>query len=217
MCLEERNTDKRVRPRAASLTLRRTVAVRRAVRSLNLDMVRFLFLLAFLAEDVLVRIFHTLTLVGLGRAVTADLRGDMTDFLLVDTADDDLRRLWRRNRDALRDRKIHVVGKAELQLQSFTLHRGAKAYTGNLKLLLEAFGYARHHVGDQRARGTPHRASALALVARLELDRALIHGNRNVVVHHDLEGAFRTLDLHGLAFNIGGDARRDRDRLIADA
>src|SRR5262249_43501059 len=37
MCFDERNTDNRVRPRAASLTLRRTVAVRRAERSLNLD------------------------------------------------------------------------------------------------------------------------------------------------------------------------------------
>src|SRR5262245_53979619 len=141
MCLEERNTDKRVRPRAASLTLRRTVAVRRAVRSLNLDLVRSLLLLAFLAEDVLARIFHALALVGLGRAVTADLCGDMTDFLLVDTADDDLRRLWRRNRDALRDRKIHIVGKAELQMQGFALHRGAKAYTDNLKRLPEALSY----------------------------------------------------------------------------
>ena len=42
MCFDERNTDSLARPLvpAASLTLRRTDAVRRAVRSVNLDIER---------------------------------------------------------------------------------------------------------------------------------------------------------------------------------
>jgi hypothetical protein len=43
MCFDERKTDSRVRPRAASLILRRTVAVRRAVRSVSLDIARLYF------------------------------------------------------------------------------------------------------------------------------------------------------------------------------
>src|SRR5262245_31659303 len=114
MCLDERNTDNRARPRPASLILRRTVAVRRSVRSLNFDMVRPLLLLPFLAEDVFVYILHTLSLVGLGRSVASDLSGDMADFLLVDATHHDLGRFRCRNRDAFGDRKIYIVGKAEL-------------------------------------------------------------------------------------------------------
>src|SRR5262245_53375204 len=117
MCLDERNTDNRVRPRPASLTLRRTVAVRRAARSVSFDMVRPLLLLSFLAEDVFVHVFHALALIGLGRTESADLGGDVADLLLVDATDDDLGGLRRRDRDALRDRKIHVMREAELQLQ----------------------------------------------------------------------------------------------------
>src|SRR6476660_6118095 len=146
MCFEERNTDRRTRTRAASFILRRTVAVRPAVRSLNLDMARPLLLLAFLTEDVLVQISHALALVGLGRTVTADLGSDMANFLLVDASHHDLGRLRRRNRDSFRNRKAHVVGKSELQLQRLTLDRGAVAHAGDLQLLLESFGHARYHV-----------------------------------------------------------------------
>src|SRR5450759_3110283 len=139
ICLDERNTDSRARPRAASLTLRRTVAVRRAVRSLNLDMLSSpLLLLAFLAEDVFACVFHALALVGLGRTITADLGGDLADFLLVDAGDHDLGRLRRRDGDAFRDRKIHVVAEAKLQVKRPALHRGAVADAGDLQPLLEA-------------------------------------------------------------------------------
>src|SRR5262245_28876586 len=217
MCFDERNTDNRVRPRPASLILRRTVAVRRAVRSFNLDMARPLLLLPFLAEDILVRVSHALALVWLGRPVAADFGRDVTNFLLVDPTHHDFRRLWRDNSDAFRDRKIHVVGKAELQLKCLALHRGAKAHACDLKLLFEAFGDPGNHVGDHRARGTPHRASPLALAARLELDRALVHDDGYVVVDHGLKGAFRPLYFYRLAFNVGGDASRNRNRFIADA
>src|SRR5262245_65525546 len=217
MCFDERKTDNRVRPRPASLILRRTVAVRRAVRSLNLDMARPLLLLPFLAEDVLVCVFDTLALVWLGRPVAADFGRDVTNFLLVDSTHHYLRRLRRGNRDAFGDRKVHVVGKAELQLKCLALHRGAKAHACDLKLLFKAFGDARHYVGDQRARGTLHRAGPLALAARLELDRAFVHDDGYVVVDHDLKGAFRPLYFYRLAFNVGGDASRNCNRFIADA
>src|SRR5690242_717877 len=132
MCLDERNTDSRVRPRATSLILRRTVAVRRAVRSVALDMARPLLLLPFLAEDVLVHVFHTLALVGLRRTEAADFGGNVPDLLLVDAGHHDLGRLWRRDRDAFGNWKTHVVRETKLQLQVFALHRGAVANAGDL-------------------------------------------------------------------------------------
>src|SRR5574338_428661 len=103
MCFDERNTDSRARPRAATLILRRTVAVRRAVRSVSLDMARPLLFLSFLAEDVLVGVLHALALVRLGRTEPADFGSDMPDLLLVDAGDHDLGRLWRCNRDSFRN------------------------------------------------------------------------------------------------------------------
>src|SRR5471032_992515 len=98
ICLDERNTDRRVRPLvpAASLTLCLTALVRRAVRSLNLDMAFGpLLLLAFLAEDVFAHVFHAFALVGLGRTVAANFGGNLADFLLVDSGNRDLGRLRR--------------------------------------------------------------------------------------------------------------------------
>src|SRR5579872_1204347 len=54
-----------------------------------------LFLLAFLAEDEFVGIFHALALIGLGRTQCADFGGDLPDLLAIDAGDRDLRRLRR--------------------------------------------------------------------------------------------------------------------------
>src|SRR5215475_2021656 len=217
MCLDERKTDSRARPRAASFTLRRTVAVRRAVRSVNLDMARPLLLLPFLAEDVIVCVFHALALVRLRRAVTADLGSDLADFLLVDAGHDDFGRLRCGDRNAFRDREIYVVRKAELQLQAFALDCSAESDAGDLESFLEAFGHARHEVGNQRARRAPHRARALALAARFELDPGLVHRNRDIIVNNDLESALGPLHLDGLTFHVGSDASRNSNRFFADA
>src|ERR1700751_5561264 len=172
MCLDERKTDSRVRPRAASFIFGRTVAVRRAVRSVNLDMTGPLIFLPFPVEYVLVCVFHALALVRLRRAVTADLGSDLADLLLVDACHHDFGRLWRCDRNAFGGREIDVVGKPELQLQAFALDGSTESDAGDLEPFLKTFGHARHHVGDQSARSAPHRACALALAARLELDPA---------------------------------------------
>src|SRR5664279_5645279 len=185
MCLDERNTDSRVRPLvpAASFTLRRTAFVRRSVRSLNLDMAFGpLLLLAFLAEDVFASVFHAFALVGLGRAVAADFSGDLADFLFVDPGDRDLGRFRRHNRDAFRNLEVDVVGKTELQVQALALHRRAIADAVDLQLLLEALGHPIDQVGDQSARSTPQRARTLALAARFDFERAFVHGDDDVVM-----------------------------------
>src|SRR5579883_1792224 len=175
-----------------------------------------LLLLAFFAEDVLACVFHALALVWLGLAETADLGGDLADLLPVDAGDHHLGRLRRRDRDAGRDRVDHVVAVAERDLQVLALHRGAVADAVDLELALEALGDAGDEVRHQRARGAPHRARAFGLVARIDLDRALLQFGADVLGQHQLEGALRPLHLHGLPIDARGDAGRDRDRSLAD-
>src|SRR5690242_20596173 len=174
MCFDERKTDSRRRVPAAALMARRTRAVRRSDWVLNLAMVASLLLLAFLAEDVLAGVLHALALVRLRLAEAADLRRHLADLLAVDAGDDHLGRLRRRNRDAGRDRVDHVMAVAERDLQVLALHGGAVADAGDLELLLESLGDACDEVRHQRARGPPHGACALALVARIDLDAALV-------------------------------------------
>src|SRR5215475_5575482 len=216
MCFDERNTDSRSRVPAAALTARRTRAVRRSVWVLNLAMVASLLLLAFLAEDVFAGVLHALALVRLGLAEAADLRRHLADLLAVDPGDYHLGRLRRHDRDAGRDRIDHVVAVAERDLQVLALHGGTIADAGNLELLLEALGHPGDQVRHQRARGAPHGARALGLVARVDLDRALLQLGRDLGGQHELEGALRALHLHGLAVDARRHAGRDGDRLLAD-
>src|SRR5690554_7664327 len=118
-------------------------------------------LLAFLAEDVFAGVLHALALIGFRPAIAADLRCDLPDPLLVDAADHDFGRLRALDVDAFRDRIEHVVAETEVELQVVTLHRRTIANAVDLKGLREALRHAVDDVPHQRARQTPHRASAL--------------------------------------------------------
>src|SRR5437899_8645261 len=102
MCFDERWTQSRTLEPAADLTARRTLALRRAtaLRSCAISSSRS-FLLAFLAEDVLARVFHALALVRLRRPERADLGRHLPDFLPVDPGDHDFGRPRRHDRDPL--------------------------------------------------------------------------------------------------------------------
>src|SRR5262249_47042564 len=100
MCFPERCTESRKRPPELSRIARRTRALRRSALSRR-GFIGELpsLLLAFLAEDVLVRIPDALALVRLGRPEVADLGRHLPDLLLVDAGDDDLGRPRRGDRD----------------------------------------------------------------------------------------------------------------------
>src|SRR5215207_4321491 len=176
---------------------------------------RPLLLLAFLAEDELVRILHALALVGLRAAEVADLGGGLADLLLVDAGDDDLRRLRGRDRDAGRDRIIDVVAVAERQLQGLAGDLGAVADAIDLELLLETLGDAVDEALHLGAGHAPLGAGALRLVARRDADSAVLHGDGHLLGDEEAQLALGALHLHGLA----GDARRHpgrhRNRLLA--
>src|SRR4029077_16965757 len=172
-------------------------------------------LLAFLAEDELIHIFHALALVGLGLAQRPDLGRGLADTLLVDARQDDLGRLRGRDRDAFGRRKIDLMAVAERQLEHLALRRRAIADAGDLEPFLEALGHAFDEVGDTGSRRPPKRARLLRRGTRVDLDRTLLHHHRHIVWSFEAQLALRALDLDGLAFDRGGDAVRDDDRLLA--
>src|SRR6266581_856985 len=218
MCLDERNTESRARPRAARRMFRRTFAVRRSVRSMTVAIAKLpLFLLAFLAEDELVRILDALALVRLRLAERPDFGRRLPDLLRIDPGDDDLGRLRHHDRDTLRNRIDDIVRIAELQLQILALQGGTIAHPADLELALVALGDALDQLGHQGAIGPPHGARLLGLVARIDPQAAAFQLRRHVAVQNDLQGALRALHLDGLALDIGGHARRDGDQLFADA
>ena len=110
----------------------------------------------------------------------------------------------------------HVVAVAERELQVLALQRGAVTDAGDLELLLETLGDALDQVRDLRARGAVQRAGAVGLVARRDLDRAVLELHVDVVVDDELKLALRPLHLDGLTLDARGDARGDRDGLFAD-
>src|SRR3990170_6848003 len=176
-----------------------------------------LLLLAFLAEDELARVPHALALVRLRLAERADLGGDLPDLLLVGAGDHNLGRLGRGDRDAFRDRIDDVVAVAERNLQVPALDRGAIADAGDLELALKSLGHAGDQVGDERARGAPHRARALGLRTRVDRDRAALHLDRHLLGQRDLQRPLRARHRHHLPLDACGDARWNGDRLLADA
>src|SRR6516165_8467358 len=118
MCLEERKTLSRGRSPATALIARLTRALRRSICLFAMAKTPSpLLLLAFLAEDEFACVSDAPALVGLGRTEAADFRCDLADPLLVDAGHDDFGRLRRRDRDAVRDWKDHVVAEPELDLQ----------------------------------------------------------------------------------------------------
>src|SRR5882724_12548526 len=132
MCFDERNTDRRGRPPPERRNDSLTRCLRRAFVILSLDMTAPLLLLAFLAEDEFVGVFHALALIGFRRAVAADFGRDLADALAVVAGDGDLGRLRHRDRDAFRDLVDHVVAVAERELPVLALQRGAVADAGDL-------------------------------------------------------------------------------------
>src|SRR5215211_2639269 len=176
---------------------------------------RPLLLLAFLAEDELVRILHALALVGLGTAEVADLGGGLADLLLLDAGDDHLGRLRRHDRDPGRDRVFDVVAVPERELEHLAGDLRPIADAVDLELLLEALGHALDEVRELRAGHAPLRPGVLRLAARIDRDGAALHRHRDLLRHHEGQLALLALDLHGLAGNARRHPGRHRNRLLA--
>src|SRR3712207_1732340 len=127
----DRNTDSRNRPLPWARSAYRVRRCRRSNRSAGFTMA--LLLLAFLAEDALLRVFHALALVRLGTAEAADLGRDLAYPLLVRPADRHRGRGLADDLHVLGDCELDLVAVAELQVQDPAVHRGAVADARDLE------------------------------------------------------------------------------------
>src|SRR5205085_11440647 len=151
-----------------------------------------------------------------GPADGTDLGGGLAGLLRIDADDKDLRLLRGRHRHAFGDRVVYLVGVAELEIEVPALHRRAVADAGDLQLALVTLSDPGDELGGQRAIGTPHGAGALAIVHGIDRQLVRLDFGRDIAVQDELELALRALHLEGLALDIGGNPRRDRDRLLSD-
>src|SRR5690606_15581880 len=115
-----------------------------------------LLLLGFFENDALVSVTHTLALVGLRPAVSADFRSHLSNDLFVGTLDDDFRLARTFSLHASGQRVHDVVGETKLQFQRVALDLGTKAHADQIKAAFEALADTGDHVVDQRAKRAGH-------------------------------------------------------------
>src|SRR5919204_4029739 len=116
-----------------------------------------------LPGHVLALVADALALVGLRRALLADVGGDLADLLLGDAPDDHARGLGHLELDAVRRLDGDRVRVAERELEVLALELRAVADALDLQALLEAVGDALDHVRHQRAREAVQRAMVRAV------------------------------------------------------
>src|SRR6056297_1136587 len=113
-------------------------------------------LLGFLHHDALVRVAHTLALVGLRRTIPANLGRDLTNLLLVGTANDDLGLGRRLDGHTVGHAEIDRVTEPELQIKLAALGLRTITNADKVQFLLETVGNALHHVVDECTHRTCH-------------------------------------------------------------
>src|SRR5690606_9337956 len=121
--------------------------------------------LSDLAADLFALVAHTLGLVRVGLAQLAQVRGDLTDLLLVDTAHREPGGRLDLEGDALRRRDGDRVGVAQGELEVRALGHDAVPGAVDLQALGVAVHDALDHVGQQSA-GQTVQGTGLALVVR---------------------------------------------------
>ena len=116
---------------------------------------------ALFAADLLVGIADSLALVRLGRIVGADIGGDLSDEMLINSLNRDLGVVSDGYLDFLRDREENRVGVADGKVELVSLYGSTEAYSLNFKVAPEALAHPSDHVVDQGAGETmkgPNRA-----------------------------------------------------------
>src|SRR5690606_7559474 len=154
-----------------------------------------------LAPDLLVGVPDSLALVRLGLAQLANVGRDLTDTLLVDALDRELRRRLHREGHAVGRLERHRVAEAQVELQRRRPLRGyAVTHAHDLELLLEALRDAGHHVGDQGPGQTVQRLALPLVVGPLDLQAAVLGAlDRDRLGDRVAELPLRPLHRHALS------------------
>src|SRR5579884_522707 len=174
---------------------------------------------AFLAANLFVLVADALALVRLRRTDVANFCGELADFLLVRTLDDNRGRVRHIDRDAGRRHHQHAVGETNRQLHALVF--GCRLVTDALdfQAFFVTLGDALDHVGDDAARQTVQRAREALIIGPGDAD------DLGVLVHLDFDepmiGELQLLPLRSFHedFAIGDldfDAGRNGHGLFAD-
>src|SRR4051812_39651701 len=173
--------------------------------------------LSYLPRDVLALVADPLALVGLGRPLLADHRGDLADLLLGVALDDHAGRLRDLELDALRRLDRHGVRVAQRELEVGALELGAVADALDLQRLREAVGDPGDHVGDEGA-GEPVQRAMLRAIGRAGDDQLLaLLPDLDRAVLALLEVAAGAGHAHDLGLDRDGDAGGDGDGPLTDS
>src|SRR3954451_16899422 len=173
--------------------------------------------LADLPGHVLALVADALALVGLRRALLADVRGGLADELLGDPPHDDARRLGHLELDAVRRLDRDRVRVAERELEVAALELRAVADALDLEALLEAGRDALDHVGDERAGQAVQRAVLGAVRRARDDELGVVLGDVDVARDALGELAARPADADELGLDRDQHAVGDRDGLSADS
>ena len=163
---------------------------------MRVSRLRLLGGLTQLAADVLANVVDTLALVRLGRTMAADLSGDLTDLLLVDTLDVHVGVVGNLEGDALGSLDDHGVREAQGELEVLALLLHAVTDAGELELLLEALGNANNHVVDERTSQTMQGSVKLILRRTCYRNNIAFHCDFHIFVKLTRELTFRTFYCH---------------------
>src|SRR5690606_36965521 len=174
--------------------------------------------LARLETNLLARVADALAVVGVGWPEGADVGCHLTDGLLVDAADLDLRGLRRRQGDPSGRLHDDRVREAEAELQVAALHLAAEAHAVDLEVAGVALRSAHEGVG-QESPGQAVLGARLAVVALAgDGQHAVLdaHAERREHVHG--QRALRALDLDDTGpERLDLDALRQADGVAAYA
>ena len=148
--------------------------------------------------------------------MAADLSGDLTDLLLVDTLDVHVGVVGNLEGDALGSLDDHGVREAQGELEVLALLLHAVTDAGELELLLEALGNANNHVVDEGA-GEAVAGTGLTLVVGTgNGEDVVLDVDSELLKDIELELALGALDDNVVAVDCHFDSGGNLDRLITD-
>lgn len=107
----------------------------------------------FLTTNVFAYITDSFAFVGLGRIISADLSGELSDHLFIDAFHLDLGVIGNGNGETIGDGMKQRVRATEGQVEVLTLDGGTETHALDLKVFDEALGNAVDHVVDDRTGG----------------------------------------------------------------